>query len=67
MPTVTGFIYRDCCDDYMGWCTECAEFTRHETEPDAEHYECPVCANKSVFGAEQALLLGYFDVVEEED
>jgi hypothetical protein len=37
------------------------------TEPDAEGYDCPQCGNYTVMGAEQALLTGEIDVVEEED
>ncbi len=51
--------YLDATDNYRGWCPECQEFTRDNTEPDAEEYDCPECGGNSVMGAKQALLLGY--------
>ncbi len=51
--------YQDAVDSYTGWCKVCKEFTRGSTEPDAEGYDCEVCGEKEVVGAEQALLLGY--------
>jgi len=67
MPRVAGFTYRDMCDDNMGWCPDCQDFTRDCTEPDAENYDCPLCGGDSVMGAEQALLLGKIDIYEEDD
>ena len=53
---ITEEEYREATANYSGWCTTCREFTREETEPDAEEYECPVCEENTVMGAEQALL-----------
>lgn len=53
--------FRDMCDDYMGFCPDCGDFTRECTEPDAEHYDCPVCEKNNVVGAEQAVILGLID------
>jgi len=55
---VTMEDYTYATESYMGWCTECQEFTRGETEGDAENYDCPKCEQNTVMGAEQALLLG---------
>jgi len=41
-----------------GWCTRCNEFTYEMVEPDAEGYECPACGNNTVYGAEQAVIMG---------
>ena len=41
---------------YEGWCTECEEWTRDCTEPDAEGYDCPVCEENTVIGAEMYLM-----------
>lgn len=57
-------VYSDAMDDYLGWCTTCEEFTRGQTEPDAEDYDCPKCEGNTVMGAAQALLLGEIDLVE---
>ena len=51
--------------DSIGWCRTCLAFTRDCTEPDAEDYDCPVCENNSVVGAEYAMLLGYISFAED--
>lgn len=58
-PSVINEIdYVEANESYTGWCTVCKEFTRSNTEPDAEEYDCPKCSQKTVMGAEQALLSG---------
>jgi len=58
-PSVINEVdYAEATESYTGWCTVCREFTRSNTEPDAEEYDCPKCGQKSVMGAEQALLSG---------
>ena len=54
--------YSDATNDYQGWCTTCQEFNGESCEPDAEHYECPVCGENTCYGAEQALVLGLIDI-----
>lgn len=64
MPTtVSAADYEDATSTYMGFCTECKEFTRETTEPDAEGYDCPNCGQNTVIGAEDALLQGIIEVV----
>jgi len=58
LPKVTEAEYLEAVEDYMGWCPFCMDFTRPQTEPDAENYDCPECKQNCVMGAEQALLLG---------
>jgi len=58
MTAIKEVDFQRACDSYMGWCTECKKFTGECVEPDDEHYECPVCGNMSVMGAEQALVAG---------
>lgn len=60
MPTVTEAAYLEAVDSYTGWCSTCEDFTRDTTEPDAEGYDCPVCRQHSVTGAENALIAGLF-------
>jgi len=48
--------FQSACDEYLGWCSDCGDFTREQTEPDAEHYDCPDCGGRNVTGAENALL-----------
>ena len=54
--------YHEACNSYEGYCTRCKDFTRFETEPDAEGYECPDCEENTVMGTEQALLMGLLDI-----
>ena len=58
--------YEDAVSNDMGFCTNCQEFTRECTEPDAEHYDCPQCEKNTVMGAEQALLACAIEVSEED-
>lgn len=43
-------------DANEGWCSTCNDWTRGETEPDAEEYECPVCGENSVYGTLAVLM-----------
>lgn len=51
-------------ENLAGYCKECDEITRHETEPDAEGYKCPACGALAVMGMEQAMLLGHIEFSE---
>lgn len=50
--------YLDAVDENSGWCKSCQEFTGQFAEPDAERYDCDSCGNPTLYGAEQALILG---------
>jgi hypothetical protein len=52
---ITESRYSEARSTYEGWCVECLEFTRSQTEPDAEGYDCPVCEENTVIGAENLL------------
>ena len=67
MRQVTDEEYQTATRDYLGWCTSCEEFTRDNTEPDAENYNCPKCEENRVIGAENALILGEITVDAEGD
>ena len=45
-------------ENYLGWCSICKDFSREECEPDAREYDCPTCDNNTVYGADEALLMG---------
>jgi hypothetical protein len=62
MKRITEAEWLNSCDGYEGYCLVCHEFTRDSTEPDAEEYDCPVCGGNTVYGTEQALVLGLLDV-----
>ena len=59
---MTANRYQEACNNYEGYCTKCRKFTRDQTEPDAEGYDCPRCDEKTVMGAEQAMLSGIITV-----
>ncbi len=42
-------------EDNMGICVACGA-ERCGCEPDARHYECEVCGERQVFGAEELLI-----------
>jgi len=60
---VTLADYTEATDLYQGFCTTCEDFTREQTEPDACNYDCPICENETVYGAEEALMMGFFDLL----
>ncbi len=45
-------------DDLLGWCLICQQFTASKIKPDARERKCPKCHRNTVFGAEEALLMG---------
>lgn len=60
MRTITEEQYHEAVADDQGYCTYCNEFTNDFVEPDAEGYECDVCGQSAVYGAEQALISGIY-------
>jgi Zn finger protein HypA/HybF involved in hydrogenase expression len=62
MKRITPDAFEEARENFMGWCPTCTAFTREETEGDAEKYDCPACDGEDVRGAEQALLLGDFEL-----
>ena len=65
---ITEARFNEAIDGYEGWCDTCGDFTRGETEGDAEGYNCERCESlDSVCGAEQALLLGKIDIGPDDD
>jgi len=64
MTQVSEIEYREATYNYVGFCPDCAEFTRDGTEPDAEGYDCPSCGGSNVLGAEQAMIMGMLDIGE---
>lgn len=53
--------YEAATESYIGWCTTCNAFTRECTEPDAENYKCGECDQRTVVGAENALIAGLIE------
>lgn len=45
-------------DSMEGWCVVCGDWTHDCCEPDAHHYECPVCEQATCYGAEELIITG---------
>lgn len=56
--TVTEQEFLQHCEDYDGVCLVCLEWSTGGCEPDARGYRCGLCGSMSVYGAEEALLMG---------
>ena len=63
---ITAEEFTDATENNIGFCTSCCAFTRDNTEPDAEGYDCPSCNLNTVIGAEFALIKDLFELEEEE-
>lgn len=57
--------YIEATESNLGYCRHCREFTNDFAEPDARNYKCEECGRMSVFGAEEALLMGLITIDEE--
>ena len=58
--------FQAACDAYEGVCIECKEITNSGVEPDARAYECESCGRRTVYGMEEALLMGLIAFTDEE-
>ena len=67
--TVTLDRVKEAIDAFEGWCRTCKDFTVDGVEGDYHCEEgdegCPVCDGHRVVGAEDALMMGLFDVAGE--
>ena len=50
--------YSEAAESNQGYCTHCKAFTNDFAEPDARNYICDECEQNTVFGAEEALMMG---------
>lgn len=57
--------FADACESYEGVCVECKEITNSGVEPDARAYECESCGRRTVYGIEEALLMGLIAFTDE--
>ena len=63
MTQISENEYREAQEDNAGFCTTCKEITNeYGCEPDARDYECEECGNDTVFGIEEALLIGLITI-----
>lgn len=65
--TMTEVDYEDAVDSNLGLCTNCREWTHDSAEPDAVEYKCPKCEGLTVFGAEEALVMGLIEFSDAND
>jgi hypothetical protein len=54
---------REISDGTMGLCLTCHDMV-HGVEPDARKYKCESCGAHTVYGLEEALLMGAIEVDE---
>ena len=54
LPTTEDLLEK--IDTNQGWCLSCGEWTHDTCEPDATEYECPVCGDCTVYGAEHIMM-----------
>lgn len=47
--------------DNPGFCLACGE-EQDGCEPDARQYECETCGEHQVYGAEEVLLMGMYEI-----
>lgn len=50
-------------NEFMGFCLSCDRITTSNCEPDATNYRCEECDHNDVFGIEEAMLMGFIDVI----
>lgn len=59
---ITEDTYRALESDYMGICRSCLDVAC-ECEPDARNYKCESCNAKTVYGAQELMMMGAIDLV----
>ena len=52
------------CDENDGFCITCNDWTNIGVEPDAHEYTCDVCGEPTVYGTEEAMIMGLLDIHE---
>lgn len=57
--------YLELCECYGGVCLSCHEATEGDVEPDACNYPCDACNLPFVFGAEELMMMGMIELVDE--
>tara|TARA_R110000824_G_scaffold169276_1_gene346390 strand:- start:207 stop:401 length:195 start_codon:yes stop_codon:yes gene_type:complete len=60
--TISEDEYLEAVDGMAGFCIKCKDFTKDCVEPDAAKYECPACEQKTVYGTEDCLIMGFITI-----
>ena len=63
MIEITADEYQELRDEYSGICLNCEEYAEG-VEPDARDYECEACGEKTVYGIEEALMMGKVTITD---
>ena len=58
-----GFTEDEISDGCCGGCLSCGDKMWSGIEPDARGYECEVCGEKKVYGAEELLIMGRAHII----
>ena len=63
---LTDDAYANLAENYGGFCVACGD-EAYGVEPDARRYRCESCGANAVFGAEELLIRGVIQFIDEED
>ena len=56
LPTIEQVESEILSDSYLGWCTNCGDWTHDCCEPDAHKAICPDCKQRTCYGAEELVI-----------
>lgn len=60
--------FRDFNDENYGFCRYCNNVVFDVSiEPDARYYDCPDCEGKTMFGIEEAMMMGLFEICGDDE
>ena len=54
--------FEEACDGYEGFCASCGAVTNSGVEPDARRLACESCGAETVYGMEEALVMGFVTI-----
>jgi len=64
--TLTFDEYAAANHEMNGFCLACGAESMGPCEPDARNYPCEECGKNKVFGAEECMMMGVIDFVDDE-
>ena len=66
--TMTEENFREYSEEGAGYCISCRDITADSgTEPDAREYQCEVCDLHTLYGLEEALMMGFIKFREDDE
>jgi hypothetical protein len=66
MIKITEELYHQLNEDSGGFCLACKQ-EAYGIEPDAREYKCDSCGEHKVYGAEELLMMGEIEFVDEDE